>query len=84
MKTRLFNEYGAAITNEGNEIYLIMNRALADVGAYCKENNIDLRDAQLFCMTDVNIYFCGEILREATRLRKLKDSEELPKNHKKM
>ena len=65
----LFNKYEAQ-TQDCDKINEIMGKAIAEIAAYCKTNNLSLRDAFGVCSIELANGFAYLTLRQAIQMKK--------------
>lgn len=73
MKTRLYNEYSAAVGIHADFIDKIASQAAKDIIDYAQKRNLCLRDCENYLTSTAHCYFAESILREAFKLKKEKD-----------
>lgn len=73
MKTRLYNEFGAAYGEHVKFIDDKMYQALKEINDYALSNNLDLRDVQNIINSCVSSEWASYVLTEAYRMHKALD-----------
>jgi hypothetical protein len=66
---RLYNEY-LALSGEGKELSTGTRIIAKDLVLICERNDLDLRDAQLVAIHEIDVLFSEAILKRAMKRRK--------------
>jgi hypothetical protein len=75
MPKRLYNKYGAGVTEHARKIGKIMDNAMEEVSKYTRKHDLDTRDLSSWCIIAVINATSHLTLERAIRMKRLEDKK---------